>query len=182
MPRFDTRSGLAALLGVILAGSAAATTLYRWVDAQGVVHYSDAPQPGAQTVTVQPPQTYHAPPVPAAASSSSVASSSDSGATYQCSVTAPAADQSFFSPDAVGITVSVQPALRGGDRLVVTLDGNALPGDGLHFEVPQPDRGSHTVSVVVRSADGKEVCTAAPVMFSVERPSLLSPQSPARAR
>jgi len=59
-----------AALGLLwLAGGAAAQTIttYRWVDAQGVVHYSDTPQPGAQVIQLQSAQTYRAPAPSAAA-------------------------------------------------------------------------------------------------------------------
>ncbi|HKL78341.1 MAG TPA: DUF4124 domain-containing protein [Gammaproteobacteria bacterium] len=45
MPRsLYTLAGAAALC--LLAGPAAAMTVYKWTDDQGVVHYSDAPPPG----------------------------------------------------------------------------------------------------------------------------------------
>ena len=31
----------------------AGQTVYRWVDAQGVVHYSDQPQPGGESETLR---------------------------------------------------------------------------------------------------------------------------------
>src|ERR1017187_7466811 len=41
---------LVALSLLALGGSGLAATTYRWVDAQGVVHYSDTPHPGAQEI------------------------------------------------------------------------------------------------------------------------------------
>lgn len=41
-------------LGLLLSGSAAKAEIYRWVDDQGNVHYSDKPHQKAKTVTVQP--------------------------------------------------------------------------------------------------------------------------------
>ncbi|HTW75729.1 MAG TPA: DUF4124 domain-containing protein [Steroidobacteraceae bacterium] len=46
--------------------SSGSTTVYRWVDAQGVVHYSDRPQPGAQRLQIRPAPTFHAEPVESA--------------------------------------------------------------------------------------------------------------------
>ena len=59
-------AGAAVLVGAALptdstaADSNGGTTTYRWVDAQGVVHYSDTPQPGAETLQIQPAQTFSA--------------------------------------------------------------------------------------------------------------------------
>ncbi len=47
------------------SSSSGSTTVYRWVDADGVVHYSDHPQPGAQRLQIRPAPTFHEPPVPA---------------------------------------------------------------------------------------------------------------------
>lgn len=49
-PRFS----MYALLALLLPALAAAADVYRWTDAQGTVHYSDQPHPGASAVTVDP--------------------------------------------------------------------------------------------------------------------------------
>jgi len=152
MPRL-TLCGLAALTLLIAAGSASATTLYRWVDAQGVVHYSDTPQPGAQKINVQDAQTYRAPPLPKSGATQGSSSGAPPHPTYQCSIITPTAQQSFFNPESVPVSVSVSPGLSGAD---------------------------HTISATVRDSDGTTLCTTAPVLISVQRPSLNSPTSPAR--
>jgi uncharacterized protein DUF4124 len=172
------------------AASAAGTTLYKWTDAQGVVHYSDSPQPGAEQVHVAPVQTYSAPPAPAtppasrtSSSSGGASSSGSSGAAKAavCSITAPQPDQSFFSPDSVAIAVSVNPPLQDGDSLQVTYDGTPVSAADLNPIIQEPSRGAHSVSASVRGPDGTVRCMAAPVTFNVQRPSALSPQSPVRA-
>jgi hypothetical protein len=52
-------AALAVLASLASAGIAVAQTktTYRWVDAQGVVHYSDTPQPGAQVIQLPSAQT-----------------------------------------------------------------------------------------------------------------------------
>jgi hypothetical protein len=179
-----------ALLAGVVAGTALAadaapipgtTTIYRWVDAQGVVHYTDSPQPGAQQLQVAPAQTYRAPPVEGPSGPDAAGPSVPD---YQaCQIEQPAAEQSFYAPDQVAVNVQLVPPLRGGDRLAVTVDGKQLqPADdsGLNFAVTEPDRGAHSVTAVVRDPNGRAACRAQPVSFYVRRPSLLSPQSPAR--
>jgi hypothetical protein len=175
--------GLAALILLTGAAGAAGTTLYRWVDAQGIVHYSDTPQPGAQTIEVHSAQGYHAPPASRGSGQSSPGPAEQPPAEYECHISSPLPQQSFFSPETVAISVSVSPALVAGDQILVYVDGNPLPSSsGQDFQVNQPDRGGHTISATVRAADGRTACTAAPVTFEVQRPSLLSPTSPARGR
>src|SRR5579862_6160858 len=112
---------LAALCLLSAGAVATAATLYRWVDAQGVVHYSDTPQPGAETLNVPGAQTYHgtqapAPPSPAVPPASAAVS-------YDfCNITQPAADSSLFAPESVAVSVQVSPALHDGDQLTVQVD------------------------------------------------------------
>jgi Domain of unknown function (DUF4124) len=166
------------------AGSAAAQTIttYRWVDAQGVVHYSDTPQPGAQVIQLQSAQTYRAPAPPAGAAGAAAASKDTDGPYQACNVVQPAAEASFFAPESVPVSVQLTPELRPGDQLAVTVDGAALspmaPGR-LQYQVSAPLRGAHTVNVAVQDGDGKQVCHST-LTFYVQQPSLLSPTSPAR--
>jgi hypothetical protein len=158
---------LATCAGIALAQTT--ITTYRWVDAQGVVHYSDTPQPGAQVIQLQSAQTYHAspaPPTPPAAKTATT--TTDPNSPYQsCGI--------------VPVAVQLTPGLRPGDELAVTVDGAELqpvaPG---RYQVQAPERGAHTVNLDVHDPDGKQVCRASPVTFYVQQPSLLSPTSPAR--
>ena len=158
----------------------ASTTTYRWVDAQGVVHYSDTAQPGAQVIHVPAAQTYHSPPAPPSYPGNSPGADGAQSAPRSCAITSPEAEASFFAPDSVAVGVS--PALQPGDQLAVTLDGAPLgtgTGGAGQFQIQQPDRGAHTVSAMVRDVAGKLVCQSA-ITFYVQRPSGLSPTSPAR--
>jgi len=61
-------------------------------------------------------------------------------------------------------------------------DGAALPSSAgaMNFQLSAPERGTHTITATVLSADGQTLCSAPAVSFSVQRPSLNSPQSPAK--
>lgn len=160
-------------------GDSGATTTYRWVDAQGVVHYSDTPQPGAQKLEIAPAQTFQPTPVPTAQRGESLAPGS--GQYTSCVITQPQSQQSFYAPESVPVTLELAPDLRSGDHVQVSFDGQSVsPTDdsGLNFQIDMPVRGQHTVAAVVVDSGGKTVCTSAPVTFFVRRPSVLSPQSP----
>lgn len=55
---------------MLLAAVAHATTIYKWVDDQGVTHFSDQPFPGAQKVHVDEAQSYTSPALAGASRSS----------------------------------------------------------------------------------------------------------------
>jgi hypothetical protein len=185
-----------ALLGLLVGvGIAHAAKTYRWVDAQGVVHYSDTPQPGAEQITLPTAQTYTPTPLPVAVQPSAAAPPSaaaqpaatgppaDTGAYLSCAITEPVAETALYSPDSVHVAVSIDPPLRSGDRLEVLLDGQRLPSSSpsaTSLEAAQPDRGAHVLSAVVRDTSGKMLCSASAVTFYVQRPSVLSPQSPGK--
>jgi hypothetical protein len=174
---------LLVLAALAAASTCLAQTMYRWVDAQGVVHYSDTPQPGAQAIPVPSAQTYRAPPVPAAPPATTTAAPAAPTGYQSCAITQPAADANLFAPEALNISVQVVPSLHPGDQLSVTFDGATLPASAsgaMNFELSSPERGTHTITAVVLSADGQTLCSAPAVSFSVQRPSLNSPQSPAK--
>jgi hypothetical protein len=172
------------VLGLIAPGGSFATTLYRWVDSDGVVHYSDTPHPGAEQIQISGAQTYHGTtPPPAATPAASAAAQSKTAQAYQsCAIAQPAPDTALFAPESVDISVRLDPPLRPGDQLTVRVDGQTLQplGDSLNFQLAQPDRGEHTVSAEVRGSDGTVVCSATAVSFSVQRPSMDMPQSPVK--
>jgi hypothetical protein len=176
--------GLVALCLLGLSGLSVATTLYRWVDAQGVVHYSDTPHQGAEVMQISGAQTYHgtsAAPPPSATAPPQPGKNTEP---YQsCAITQPAPDAALYAPDSVAVSVEVSPGLHDGDQWTVQVDGRQLQSaaeGGQSFMIPQPERGDHSISAQVRSPDGAMLCNAAPVTFSVTKPSVNSPNNPVK--
>jgi len=180
------RLALLAGLMVVAGAAAAAATTYRWVDAEGVTHYSDQPHPGADKIQLVQPQTYtsQAPPATAAAvplATQGNARTAGGGFRYDtCSISQPAADEVLFDP-AVTVHGQLAPSLRPGDKVVLVFDGASMeaptPGQ-LEFHIEPVERGTHTVSLQVRDATGKSACQGTPVSFHVRQSSELSPQNP----
>jgi hypothetical protein len=164
----------------------ALATTYRWVDANGVVHYSDTPGPGAKQIELPSAQTYSAPPAPSAPAAKPGPASGRPAAAYQsCAITSPASEQTLFAVEAVTVTAALQPAKRASDTVTFNFDGmtvQPLSPDGLELRLSPVDRGTHTVSVTVRDSNGNTVCTSASVTFYVRQPSVLAPQSPLKPK
>jgi hypothetical protein len=179
----------ALLFTLFWAGCAVATaaTVYKWVDDNGVVHYSDQPHENAQKVELKAPQTYTAPKTPATpVQSRSNAPTKPAAPTYQsCAVSEPTADQVFMNTDTVTAGVVVNPPVKPGDRAIVTLDGQQVPGvpaNGGQFTISPVDRGSHSIQMSVQDSTGATVCISSAVTFHVHQPSLQSPTRPVRPR
>ncbi len=172
------------LFTLILVGCTAAVsaTVYKWVDENGVVHYSDQPHENAQRVELKAPQTYSAPKGQTAPLAPTRNPVPNSGAAYQsCAVSEPTNDQVFMNTSAITAGVTVQPAVRPGDTAIVTLDGQRVPGvpaNGGQFTISPVDRGTHSIQMVVQDQSGATVCSSAPVTFHVHQPSLQSPTRP----
>ena len=70
---------------------ALAATVDKWVDENGVVHYTDQPHANAEKVHVEAPQTYKARAVDTAPAAAPGAPAANSGPAYQgCAVGQPA--------------------------------------------------------------------------------------------
>jgi hypothetical protein len=164
---------------------AVSATVYKWVDENGVVHYSDQPHENAQKVELKAPQTYSAPKTPPPGPTQPIRNTAPKPApAYQtCSISEPTNDQMFMNTDTVTAGVTVQPPVRPGDTAVVTLDGQRVPGVppyGGAFTISPVDRGTHTIQMVVQNLNGATVCQSQPVTFHVHQPSLQSPTRPIR--
>jgi len=165
---------------------ATAATVYRWVDDNGVVHYSDQPHENAQKVPLKAPQTYTAPKAPPVSVQPSQGNSQKPGPAYQsCGFSEPTQDQMFMNTDTVTAGVTSQPAVRPGDTAVVTLDGQQVPGvppSGGQFTISPIDRGTHLLQMTIKDQNGATVCSSPAVTFHVHQPSLQSPTRPIKPR
>jgi Domain of unknown function (DUF4124) len=164
----------------VSAAASAGTTVYTWVDAQGVVHYSDQPHPGAKKLNVESAPTYAAPPVATVAKNSSTTTQQQP----PCSIESPTDQQMLMNAWSVSGRVHVPQEARGG-HVVLMLDGSVLPGAadaGGNFTIPQIDRGAHTLAAQVLDANGQVVCEAPSITFYVHQPSSQAPNAANRPR
>jgi hypothetical protein len=165
----------------LMSSLASAATVYKWVDENGVVHYSDQPHPDAQKVKVPEAQTYKALPAERAGGTP-VTPAEAPPAPYQgCAVVQPTGEQTFANIDSLNVVVRTDPPLRSGDQVFVTLDGQPLNGrspTGLTYTISPVDRGTHTVQAVVRDSSGAMLCQTSGVTFHVQQNSVLNPHNP----
>lgn len=161
---------------MLIALSASAAELWRWKDADGVVHYSDRPVQGAERIEVlskqkstgefTPEATRSTPPPPAEVKFT------------RCEVTSPANDQVFNNINTVNVSIAVEPGLQGRYRLQVLLNGREdadWPAGALSRTLLNLYRGSYTLGVRVLDPNGRAVCTGPIINFHVRQPSILAP-------
>jgi hypothetical protein len=145
--------------------------MYRWVDKDKTVHYSDRPQPGADSVPVKSSQTYSAPKAPSVQARSASAPPPPPAAS--CAITSPTADQVF--PNAQSVMISYAGPKGGEAELLVNGATRLKQPAGMAFTISPVPRGSYTATVAITSDTGAALCRTPPVTFHVTQPSLLSP-------
>ena len=175
------RSVLPALLLTLLTTGAAyaKSEVYKWVDKDGVVHYSgDPPSKDAKPATLPELQTYKpsAHKTPISTLDADTSPTCTGGVTVaEVRVTAPQADEIFRdTTGTVPVAATVLPAPPAGVGYVFYLDGarqNPKASATPSYSLSDVERGSHTVAVAVVDAAGKELKRSAPVTFHSKPPS-----------
>jgi hypothetical protein len=172
-------------IGIAMTGpSAWAATVYKWVDENGVTHYSDQPHPDAKEVDVKSAQTYESSSGASRRNSSNAPATAQPGLTYQtCELYRPENDEVFLNTDTVIAKLRLTPAqLRAGDRIAIGIDGKRIQTSGSTEATLKVERGTHSLIAVVEDASGKAVCTSSTVTFHVRQPSVQAPNRANRPR
>ncbi|MFO8141134.1 MAG: DUF4124 domain-containing protein [Marinobacter sp.] len=163
---------------LLLASAAAHAEVYRHVDAQGNVTFSDEPMQGSETIRVKPVTTITLPKPEAVMETDRLLEEVErEGAAYDSVALAhPENDQAFYSGNGtVTFEVRSTPALRRGHRYEVTLDGQPVgQSSSGSITVNNIDRGSHNAGVHIVDQDGIQVKSGQPVSFTIHRPSRLN--------
>ena len=181
------RIALALILGLAAwSATGAQSQIYRTVDANGNVVFTDVPpvnrqgQPDGTKVNVEPSNTYE-PPVLAAPPSTS-ASSGGGGSSYysELAVVAPVEDATIRdNAGEVLIQAVSTPPLRSDHRMLLVMDGAPTEVEAVDgvFELTNVDRGTHTAGARIVNGDGVVQIESPAVTFHLLRFAL--PDTPA---
>jgi hypothetical protein len=171
-------------LVALAAGTVSAET-YKWVDAQGQVHYSDRPPPeGAQEVQLIPAQTFRAP-AAARPAAPATKTGNTSVAYSQFDIRTPQTGEVVSNTSGkVNVQVRLEPELQPGHSILIYLDGkrvDGIPKTGSEFPLSNVSRGEHQLVAVVADTAAKSVISTDPVSFVVRQKSVAKPpQGPAQ--
>lgn len=145
-------------------------TLYKWVDSQGNVHYSDKPIPGATKIHLPTPTTYAAPTVtmPERSLQNNTNQATQEGYS-DFAISSPTQEQTFWNVESVTVSVTVSPGLKQGDSITITLDGNSQgPSDSTSATFDGLVRGEHTATATLIEANGQSMSARA-VTFYIQK-------------
>lgn len=164
------------LLGLVLGlGFAQAQTVYRWVDSQGNVHYSDHPHPGADKVVLPKTQTFTTPSVSGIVPTQPLPPAAPTAGYTAFTLASPGSEATLWYTHEVTVAVETSPALRAGDTITYHLDGDTIgPTTATAVTFKNVVRGEHKASAVLRASNGASM-TAGPVTFYVRQKSIIKP-------
>jgi hypothetical protein len=158
----------------IIAASAVMAQAYRWVDEDGVVHYSDRPEEGAERIQLSADDARRRP-VPAARTPSRPATpQTEQPATpfrYETLiVVAPAAEETLWNIEGVlSVSLDLRPGLQSGHQVRVYFDGEARMVPGLSFQIEEVYRGVHNLQAEIVDETGRLMIRSLPNRFYVQQ-------------
>jgi hypothetical protein len=162
----------------------AAETGYRQIHPDGTVEFSDQPLPGGEEIELrEAPTIQFVPPSPPGATAvgrqQGAAGSKDSGA-MAITITSPLPQQTvWFSDSGITASVAVTPALQGGQKIVIRVDGKRVAsGTGSSFNLGLLYRGSHTLTATIVTASDEVISASPPVTFHVRQHSTIKRTDP----
>lgn len=166
----------------LVLASAANGAVYKWKDSEGIVHYSDQPQPGAEAVEQLPIQTYRPTPVPARATNAGANAGAPSRGYSTLAFVSPINDTTIRDNQGnVAVQLSIEPPLRDGHAIALSIDGSRQDRTvaSTTFTLSNLARGTHTLQAVVLDSEGNEVMSSEALTLHIVRQSqLLQPQDP----
>ncbi|MFT5425363.1 MAG: hypothetical protein ACI9ZT_000287 [Gammaproteobacteria bacterium] len=155
--------------------------VYRSLDDDGNVIYTDRPSPDAEEIKIDEVQTISPPAVKDFEYTPPEKSAKTNYTKVE--ISSPANDQVFTGgPGDVTVSVLILPTLNTalGDRVILYMDGKKqADSTSTSFSFTNMDRGTHTVKVDVVDREGKALKSSAPVSFTINRTSILNPNRPA---
>lgn len=181
MNRFLAQLGVVALASA-LACTVAQAEVYKRVDAQGNVTYSDEPLSGGETIEVKPVTTVT---LPKADQVREIVERNQRSQSENREPSQPYGNVSFMAPENnsafhsgsgdVTFSVSSQPALRRGHMFEVSLDGQPIGQNASgQFSVNNVYRGTHEASVNIVDSQGRIIQPGQSINFTIHRPSVLN--------
>ena len=147
---------------------------YTWVDEDGVVHYSDRPEPGSKRIDLPQSKTVRrtapATTSPATQGSDEAAGVSEPFSYETLEVAAPAPEETLWNIEGVlNVSLALSPALQPGHQVRVYFDGNARTVAGTNFQIEEVYRGVHNLQAEILDETGKLMIRSLPNRFYVQQ-------------
>jgi hypothetical protein len=168
------------LSALLLLPQLSTAQIYKSVDEQGNVSFSDMPPATGPSEQIKLQETNSAPPPaaiepPESGSGSGSVAEEAAGPEYSVTIASPANETTIpMGPGNFSVSAAVQPGLGGGSLLQLYVDGSASgsPQSSNSWELTNVFRGAHDLSVAVVDENGEQLVMSEPVRVYVLRPSV----------
>lgn len=168
------------ILLALFAADSALAQAYTWTDENGVVHYSDRPEPGAKRIHLPESKRSSGPAAPANRTSGD---DQDEGAPEQpfsyelLEVVAPGPEETLWNIDGVlSVSLALSPPLQPGHQVRVYFDGNPRLMNGTSFQLEEVYRGVHNIQAEIVDETGEMKIRSLPNRFYVQQTSVVRPR------
>jgi hypothetical protein len=158
--------------------------VYKSLDAQGNVVFTDQPSGDAKPVKLPPLSTVPAPSYTSSTQPTAELEQSAAANYHKISIVSPIQDATLRdNTGAVAVNVALEPVLdsAAGHRFSYYLDGQAhgKPSESGQISLENVVRGAHTLEAAVVDSSGQELIRSSSVEFFLHRQSIKFPRGPA---
>jgi hypothetical protein len=162
----------------LLASATVLAQAYRWVDEDGITHYSDVPTEGAEEVQLSEysrntgARLYRE---RATSRAEAEQPADDQPFRYESlSISSPGPEETLWNIDGVlNVSVAVSPGLQSGHQLRVYHNGQQQLVTGTSFQIEEVYRGVHNLQAEVIDATGRLMIRSETNRFYVQQNSVI---------
>ena len=152
------------LIGLVLFSMLAQATVYKWVDKDGKVHYSDEPRANAEVVELNE-KTLNQIALPPVKIGSDNNNQVIEDIQYQINIISPEEEATVRDNNGdFEVVATVSPEIKSQFLMQLKLNGQIIapPQVGGRFKLTNIDRGEHTIIVDAMTQNGKVLASSTP--------------------
>jgi hypothetical protein len=153
--------------------------VWRWVDEDGVVHFSDTPVEGAEQIDVSEAsrttgtRVFAAQPSITGDAPRQEEEPEEPFGYESFTIESPKAEETLWNIEGVlNVSLSLSPPLQRGHQIRVYLDGTPRTVNGTRFTIDEVWRGVHNIQAEVIDQTGKLMIRTPPNRFYVQQNSV----------
>jgi len=165
----------------MLLSSASLAEVYKTVDKNGRVTYTDVPPADTSAKPVEL-KSINSIPMPPPVPLESAPATAQSPAEYRIQIIAPENGKTLMANErSIQVSITVDQSLQNGDLFAYKLDGNTVQTTAeMTYTIVEPPRGEHTLTVDVVSTEGRSLAQSEGITLLVMRPIIKATPKPTK--
>lgn len=165
------------VVSMAVSWAASAQAVWKYVDSQGVTHYTDQPVAGAQKIELRSGNAATAAEATAQSSNGPASTRTRNQPLYQLfQIIRPTDQESVVNTGGlVQVSMELSPGLTTGHSIALFLDGQQVkdyPASALGYDLQNVERGTHTLVGAIIDENDRRVAETSKVTFFVKQKSI----------